>query len=528
MSRRIVVFTGDLSYSVRSAIVEIDRAVPESEWLVVLHAPRRSLARLWRNQVRNVRRNGWRWLPYQLGDIVSRARAPRSGDARACDPGHEYTQQALGTRRNLRVLRVDDIHDIGTIDEVRAFRPDLGLSLAAPILKEALFALPRLGTLNLHKGKVPDYRGMPPAFWELWNDERRVGCTVHRVEAKLDAGPIVAEGAIERERHSSLRGMQLRLDELGNQLMLTAVTRTLQGDGAGTPQPPGGRTFRKPTLAQVAELDRRLAGMEPATGAFPGRLVKEIAYAMAFPSWHWAFRFALRPRVTVLLYHRVSDDVRDNLTVGVAQFDRQMALLRRHCKVLSLDETLALETVPASDRPLVCVTFDDGYLDNFTHAFPILLRHGIAAAFFVSTGMIGTERPFPHDVRRGDARPPTMTWDQVRRMHDRGFTIGSHSVTHIDCVKEPETTVADELDRSLHDLRQRLGLADVYFAYPYGGREHMNRQRLELVRRAGYSACLSAFGGSNVAHVDRFGVLRGGIHWGFSDRAFLFRCLGLR
>ena len=51
-------------------------------------------------------------------------------------------------------------------------------------------------------------------------------------------------------------------------------------------------------------------------------------------------------------------------------------------------------------------------------------------------------------------------------------------------------------------------------------------QRLELVKDAGYAACLSAYGGTNISAVERFNVLRRGIHWEFSDRAFLYECLG--
>jgi len=202
-------------------------------------------------------------------------------------------------------------------------------------------------------------------------------------------------------------------------------------------------------------------------------------------------------------------------------------MLRKHCHVLSIEQLLAYPSVPRSDRPLVCVTFDDGYLDNYLYAVPILLKHGLPASFFVATGIVGTERAFPHDVQRGNPHLPMMSWDQLREMRERGFTIGSHSVSHIDCAAEPEDLVRVELSQSLADLRRELSLRDVIFAYPYGGRRHMTSERLELVKQAGYAACLSAYGGVNVRQVDRFNVLRGGIHAGFSDRAFLFRCLGL-
>ena len=185
---RIAVFTGSLTHSVRKGIVVIDRAIPGLSWLVLLHAPRRNLRQLLRNQWRNLRRNGWRWVPYQLADLIARLAPDKAIRAADAAPGCEYTRAAIEARPNVRLLEVADIHADDALQATRSFAPDLGLSLAAPILRRSLFAVPRLGTVNLHKGKVPDYRGMPPAFWELWNDAHSVGCTVHWVDDKLDTG----------------------------------------------------------------------------------------------------------------------------------------------------------------------------------------------------------------------------------------------------------------------------------------------------------------------------------------------------
>jgi peptidoglycan/xylan/chitin deacetylase (PgdA/CDA1 family) len=522
---RIVVFSGDLSYSVRKGIAAIDDAIPGIEWLVLLHSPRKPLARLLRSQWRNLRRNGWRWIPYQAGDVLRRC-FPRSAAPVARDrPGGAYTSDALRARANVRVLEVNDIHAADASAAAREFQPDLGLSLAAPILRPSIFGIPRLGTLNLHKGRVPDYRGMPPAFWELWNDEPSVGCTVHWVAEKLDYGDAVREATVARRPHSNVQGLQLTLDEVGVSLMREAVQAVLAGTANARPQGPNGKTYRKPTLAQVATLERKLA--PPKQGI--GGVVKGAAKSAVLASLRAAKAVGLRgaPRITVLLYHRVTDDVRDNLTVGVAQFNRQMALLREHCQIVSIEDMLASPTIRASKRPLVAVTFDDGYLDNYEHAAPILERNGIPAAFFVSTGIVNSDNRFPHDIRRENPPIPVMTWEQLREMRARGFTIGSHSVYHIDCAAEPEARVKQELAQSRDDLARELGVREVMFAYPYGGRRHMTPERLELVKQAGYIACLSAYGGTNVREVDRFNILRRGIHWGFDDAAFLLECQGV-
>ena len=522
--RKIVVFTSNPSWSVCAGIAAIAQAMPEVEWLIVSHAPPRRPMALLESQIRNLRRDGIRWLLYQARELL-RLLFHREGAPVARGlPGYTRTLAVFGSRG--RVERVKDIHAPETLDAIRAFAPDLGLSIAAPILRKALFTIPRLGSLNLHKGRLPDYRGMPPAFWELSHGERTVGCSVHWVDEKLDTGNIVAETTVPRERYSTLRGLQLRLDEVGIALMRQAVLDVSNGTARSRPQSPGGRTFRKPTLGQVRELERRLSRGEPRTERWLRRMAKEAAFAGGIALCFGPLRSVVARRITVLLYHSVNDEVRDNLTVGVEQFERQMRMLREHCVVRSVEEVIAMRKVPPTDKPQVCVTFDDGYLDNYVNAVPILERHGVPATFFVATGIVGTTRPFPHDIRRGRALP-TMNWDQLGDMLARGFGVGSHSVTHIDCAAEPENVVVKELAQSLVDLKRELNLSRVMFAYPYGGREHMTSQRLALVKDAGFVGCLSAYGGSNVGTVDPFNVRRVNIHWLCSDRAFLFRCGGL-
>lgn len=529
--QRIVVFSGNLSYSVRQGIVEIDRSLPSLEWLIVVHEPNRTLTRFVRGQWFNLRRNGWRWLPHLATELVSRCAQQLRGPAAnpwGAPPGSRYTLEALAAQSNVCIVHVPELHAPAVIERVHAFDADLGLSLAAPILRRSLFGLPRLGSLNLHKGALPDFRGMPPAFWELMEDRQEVGCSVHWVDDRLDTGDLVASDRVHRQRFSTLRGLQLELDEMGVRLMRDSVAALSRGERPAVAQPAGGRTFRKPTLAQMATLDTRMRRLQPAGVALWRRLAREAFSALTIALYWLGLHRLLAPRLTVVLYHRVSDSARDNLTVGVEQFDRQMHMVARWCQPVDLADALAWQRVPRSARPLVAVTFDDGYADNAEVAAPILQRHGLPAAFFVSTGIVDSPRPFPHDLARGNPGIRNMTWQQLRRMQSEGFVIGSHTVSHIDCAGADEATVRDELARSKADLERELGLSQVHFAYPYGGRQHMTAARLALVRQADYAACLSAYGGTNVGVVDPYNVLRRGISSEFSDRAFLRACLGLR
>lgn len=524
---RIAVFTGDLSYSVRRNIVELDERLGGADWLVLVHSPPRKVGRLIRNQRINLKKNGWRWIPYQGGELLAKLLGSTPLPPAGGEPGGEFSSKALAAKPNVQLRTVPDVHGVEGLAALQAFAPDLGLSLAAPILKPSVFEQPRLGTINLHKGRLPGFRGMPPAFWELWSGQTEVGCSVHRVNAQLDEGELLAETTVPCERFSTPRGVQVRLDEVGVDLVCETAVALLSGCLPSVVQPTGeGRTWRKPTLAQVAELERRLDARLPARGSAARQWVKDLVARAGFEWFHRIGWRLARPRITVILYHRVTDEARDNLSVGVEQFDRQMQLLRRYCEVLSLEQVLAAGTLQRSRRPRVAVTFDDGYLDNATLAAPVLRRHQVPCAFFVSTGLIGTQRQFPHDVRRGYPAIALMDWGHLREMRQQGFVIGSHTVEHIDCVAESAERVKSELSASRADLERELGPGSWVLGYPYGGRHQMNAERLQFVRDAGYVGCLAAYGGTNIGAVDRWNVQRRGVDWTFSDACFLWTCLG--
>jgi peptidoglycan/xylan/chitin deacetylase (PgdA/CDA1 family) len=112
-------------------------------------------------------------------------------------------------------------------------------------------------------------------------------------------------------------------------------------------------------------------------------------------------------------------------------------------------------------------------------------------------------------------------------MRDDGFTIGAHTVNHINCAKNDFEDVRHELTESRDMLREKLGLDEIVFAYPFGGQSDMTPKVLELVKELGYIGCLSAYGGRVTGAVDPFNVPRMGINCNFTLLAFRARLEGL-
>lgn len=94
------------------------------------------------------------------------------------------------------VVRVRSANGEDAHAALRELAPDLALTLGARLLGEETFSLPPLGTINVHHGAVPRFRGGPPVFWELAEGAETVGYTVHRVDAGIDTGAVLAEGEV--------------------------------------------------------------------------------------------------------------------------------------------------------------------------------------------------------------------------------------------------------------------------------------------------------------------------------------------
>lgn len=295
-----------------------------------------------------------------------------------------------------------------------------------------------------------------------------------------------------------------------------------------------------------------------------GRL-KTLARTAAIPLLYWsgaaaAYQLAARPRgAVVLMYHSVAPDAHAGFIdpanrVTPELFERQMAFLRRHRRVVPLGELV--DQVAAGVSPpagTVCLTFDDGYLDNLTVAAPILARHGLPATLYLATGYVGRgesqwsdvlywmlgnrdadELRLPGKISRTlDLRVPsqraavrralhralleasypercllldevarqlrprgttprlTLTWDEARELVRRYplFEIGGHTRDHLDLRTHRDTLASAELEGCAEDLRRELGIAPRHFSFPYGRACDTSRH---LALAAGWTSIIAA------------------------------------
>ena len=529
---RILVFTGPLDFNVRWNLVALADRFLDATITVVQHCPKKTLRQLLLNQARNMKRHGWRWAPYQgkeIFDLLLNRIKPQRVESRDV-PGSAFSISAIEQHPRIHTRRFSSVNSDDAQIFIESIMPDLGIALGGPILKEKVFAIPRLGTINLHKGKVPDYRGMPPAFWELNNGEVDVGCTIHKVESGLDSGDILIARSVKVDRFSTLHGVKAKLNRLGVEMVCDAVGQIISNTAVYLKQALGGKTNTRPLLAVEAKLKRKLAAKQPTAGGALRSGAKKLVFAahasILMPVVNLYHGLTHQQRIIILLYHRVSDEFRDNVTIGIEQFDKHMAFLKTNFAIVSLKEIVEGRVSITGFKPTIAVSFDDGYLDNFENAAPILLKHGIPCTFFISTENISENRPFEHDLNTLGFGLDNMNWEQVKQMHKWGFHFGSHTKNHVNLAEVSDEIAADELLGSLQDIRMQLGEKTVFLAYPYGGKKHINQKRISLVKDLGYSACFSAYGGLNNAKHDVFDIKRVGINWAFDLVALHSRLRG--
>lgn len=231
-----------------------------------------------------------------------------------------------------------------------------------------------------------------------------------------------------------------------------------------------------------------------------------------------AWRRARRVRsgrgwATILVFHTLSTTYpHDGITMSPSLFGDIARMLRERYDVISLDALVRRvgAGVGLTGREVV-ITFDDGYLDNYEFAAPVLAELGLPACFYLTAGFIGTDRQFRWDTDKG-RRTVMMSWDHAREMHGLGFEIGCHTWNHPDLGTEPITSATRELVDARAKLEDEIGARVVHFAYPFGGPHNIRREWVAAIGDAGFVSNGSCHGGQVHAGDDPLMLARVGCH----------------
>ena len=158
-------------------------------------------------------------------------------------------------------------------------------------------------------------------------------------------------------------------------------------------------------------------------------------------------------------------------------------------RFVSIDKACAIIANGRSNRPFVCLTFDDGYRDTFDLAYPILKKLNIPFAVYVTTGFIDkTASMWWYEQTN------VMNWEQIKSLDaDPLCTIGAHTVTHPRLSTLTEEDMHKEIVVSKRRLEEVLGHSINHFSYPHGD---YNTATLQVVKDAGFSSALKAWGGN--------------------------------
>jgi len=212
------------------------------------------------------------------------------------------------------------------------------------------------------------------------------------------------------------------------------------------------------------------------------------------------------------MYHSISDD-EENSSHPYYHINTTQAVFSKHMRFLSDNDYTVVDlgdlkacfdTNNKSARKFVVITFDDGYRDFYTHAYPILQKHHFPATVFLSTDFIDENR------KRFKGKE-CLTWIEVQELHDKGVSFGSHSLSHSILYHLSWKEICRELLDSRHQIEEKLQVPTYSFCYPYAfpqeDQEFVMRFKNELADQ-GYRFAVNTVIGRNGSKSDFLSLTR--------------------
>lgn len=190
--------------------------------------------------------------------------------------GRKLSQSAIkkyAESKNLKVLQPKNLKDDTFLAELEALKADLQIVVAFRMLPKVVWAMPPLGTFNLHASLLPQYRGAAPINWVIMNGEKKTGVTTFFIDEKIDTGAILLKEPVEIAKRETAGSLHDKLMEAGSILVSDTVSLIESGDAEPIPQPeqkdlkPAPKLHPENTridwLSDLDAIDAHIRGLSP-------------------------------------------------------------------------------------------------------------------------------------------------------------------------------------------------------------------------------------------------------------------------
>lgn len=178
--------------------------------------------------------------------------------------GYRFWGGKCSIKSAAKVLKVPyriekDLNAVSYVEHVRTCSPDLMISFSAPqVIKAELLSIPKHGIINVHGALLPEYRGLLPSFWYLYNNEKIGGATVHFMSKDIDDGDICEQAAVDISSCKTMFELIKRTKRLGGDLMVKAVEDFTKGEiEVRRNEVERGSYFSWPTVEQAKEFRKK-------------------------------------------------------------------------------------------------------------------------------------------------------------------------------------------------------------------------------------------------------------------------------
>ena len=297
-------------------------------------------------------------------------------------------------------------------------------------------------------------------------------------------------------------------------------------------------------------------------------IAKDLCYYLGVPQFLLRYSHFLKsPKLLILNYHRVCSSFKKNEYLGISAgiFEQHIRFLKDNFKMVSMEDGLRLLHAGNSGKNYAAINLDDGYMDNYLYAYPILKKYNVPATIFLITDFIGKDHIFWWDrvfnavssIESADvdidmgtdivysklnnisekiklanrinkilANKPAeeierfvaalekkftsikeitsclmLGWKEIKEMNQNGISFGSHTKMHSNLCLLKDSEALEELMDSKKVIKQNLGTENCAFCYPFGA---FDERIKSLVRKAGYEYARATLRGFNNKNSDRF------------------------